>query len=242
MGRPRKGAEPLAGTCLTPPASASWGSTPCGPRLKSTPDSCPPPTPLGVGTNHPCSAEHWRGLGLLPARAPTTPTPDQEKDAATAVTASPRGSENTDQRPAADDAPFGPAPLPAASRSPPRPSPRDPPARPTMACGRSSTNSSFTPLAWERGGVAYTAPENSSAAQPTGSPPPAPATSRSSRGSFRCLRGRRRRLGRRGRAGRGCWERPPRLRGVVTAPSPGAGTQAALTNGASKVARSTGTV
>lgn len=168
MGRPRKGAEPLAGTCLTPPASASWGSTPCGPRLKSTPDSCPPPTPLGVGTNHPCSAEHWRGLGLLPARAPTTPTPDQEKDAATAVTASPRGSENTDQRPAADDAPFGPAPLPAASRSPPRPSPRDPPARPTMACGRSSTNSSFTPLAWERGGVAYTAPETVPQLSPRG--------------------------------------------------------------------------
>lgn len=53
-------------------------------------------------------------------------------------------------------------------------------------------------------------PGHGSAPQPAGSPPPAPATSRSSRGSFRCLRGSRRRLGSRGRAGRGGAERRAR--------------------------------
>lgn len=163
--------------------------------------------------DHSCYAEQ-RDLGLHLARAPTT-TLDQEKEATAAAAAPERGSENQDQTLAAGEAPFGPAPLPGAPRSPPRPFPRAPPARPTVACGRTSTKSSFTLRDSEKGGVASGGPGNSSAALPAGSPPPALATSRSSRSSFRCLRGRRRRLERRGRAGRGGAAK-------ITYPAPGA--------------------
>lgn len=151
--------------------------------------------------DHSCNAEH-RDLGLHLARAPTT-SPEQERETTAAAAAPERGSENRDRPPAASEAPSGPAPLPGAPRSPPQPSPQTPPARPTVACGRTSAKSSFTPRDSERGGVASGRPGNGSAAMPAGSPPPAPATSRSSRSSFRCLRGRRRRLGRRDRAERG---------------------------------------
>lgn len=138
------------------------------------------------------------------AFSPARPLPSHTRKRPTQRLQPPaRGSKNPDQLRAASETPLGPAPLPAATRSPPRPSPPAPPARPSVPCGRTSTSSSFPPLASERGGVASGQPENGSAPQPAGSPPPAPATSRSSCGSFRCFRGRPRRLGRRGRAGKG---------------------------------------
>lgn len=94
-----------------------------------------------------------RDWGLLLVHATTTSL-DQEKEATAAAAASARGSENRDRPLAAGEAPFGPAPLPGAPRSPLRPSPRAPPARPMVACGRTSAKSSLTTRDSGRWGVA----------------------------------------------------------------------------------------
>lgn len=217
MLRPRKREEARFGTLLTPPSSRFPGERPLGtlPQIYDRLASSTAPT--GEATNHPCSAEHRRGLGLLPTRAPTT-TPNQENEAAAAATAPARGSENTDRSLAAGEAHFDPAPLPTATRSPPRPSPRAPPARPTVACGRTSHQLLFSSPGLGGVGVASGWPENGPAAQPAGYQPPGhfpqqlqllPVFSRPPPAS------RASQEGEEGGQGRGCEESSSRLWGVA---------------------------